>query len=91
MTALLAIVIEKKVPTQFEGFSLLVLTSGVMVAVWEGAAGSLTGILICIAGIRTDSYYYHGTTESIPCQHVAFVPKCRSCTLEGRVFSVAAG
>lgn len=50
LTALLAIGIEKKVPTKLEGFSLLVLTSGVMMAVWDGAAGSLKGIIICIAG-----------------------------------------
>jgi drug/metabolite transporter (DMT)-like permease len=50
VTAVLAVAIEKKVPTRTESFALLVLVSGVMVAVWEGAAGSLTGILICVAG-----------------------------------------
>ncbi len=53
MTALLAISIERKVPTMFEGFSLLVLTSGVMVTVWEGAAGSTKGITFCIVGQST--------------------------------------
>ncbi len=50
VTALLAVAIEKKVPTRTEGVALMVLVSGVMVAVWEGAAGSLRGILVCIAG-----------------------------------------
>lgn len=50
VTSLLAISIEKKVPTKFEGFSLLVLTIGVMVAVWEGAAGTSKGVIICTAG-----------------------------------------
>lgn len=50
VTAVLAIAIEKKVPTRFEGLGLLVLVSGVMLAVWEGAAGSPRGIMLCIAG-----------------------------------------
>lgn len=50
-TATLAIFIEKKVPTGEEAIGLVVLTLGVMVAVWEGSvSGSLTGLLLCCAG-----------------------------------------
>ncbi len=50
ITAVLAVVIEQKVPTQAESMGLLVLTSGVMLAVYEGAGGTPRGIMICIAG-----------------------------------------
>ena len=52
ITAALAVGIEKKMPTRFEGIGLVVLTGGVMVAVWEGSSGSLYGISLCIAGAR---------------------------------------
>ena len=50
ITAVLAVVIEQKVPTRAESMGLLVLTSGVMLAVYEGAGGTPRGIMICIAG-----------------------------------------
>ena len=43
MTAVLAVAVEHKVPNRFEGASLGILVAGVMVAVWEGAAGSPKG------------------------------------------------
>ena len=50
-TATLAVFIEKKVPTGEEAAALIVLTLGVMLAVWEGTvAGSATGLLLCCAG-----------------------------------------
>ena len=50
-TCLLAIVIEKRTPSQGEALSLIVLTSGVMLAVWEGTvAGTLQAIVLCIGG-----------------------------------------
>lgn len=50
-TATLAIFIEKKVPTGEEALGLVVLTLGVMVAVWEGSvSGSVSGLLLCCAG-----------------------------------------
>lgn len=50
-TATLAIFIEKKVPTGEEALGLIVLTLGVMVAVWEGSvSGSVTGLILCCAG-----------------------------------------
>ena len=50
-TCLLAIGIEKKIPSQGEAVSLVVLTSGVMLAVWEGTvAGTTQAILLCLAG-----------------------------------------
>ena len=42
-TALLAIVIESKVPSSFEAAALGILVAGVMVTVWEGASGSIRG------------------------------------------------
>ncbi|KAK9821748.1 hypothetical protein WJX81_002035 [Elliptochloris bilobata] len=50
MTALLAVVVESKVPTRFEAAALVVLCAGVMLTVWEGLAGSAVGILLCLAG-----------------------------------------
>jgi drug/metabolite transporter (DMT)-like permease len=50
-TCLLAIVVESRRPTQSEAVSLLVLTAGVMVAVWEGTvAGSPRAVALCLAG-----------------------------------------
>ncbi len=50
-TAVLAVFIEKKVPTGEEATGLIVLTLGVMVAVWEGSvSGSVTGLVLCCAG-----------------------------------------
>ncbi len=50
ITAVLAVVIEQKTPTKAESMGLLVLTSGVMLAVYEGSGGTSRGIMICIAG-----------------------------------------
>lgn len=50
ITALLAVVIERQVPTKAEGMGLLVLTSGVMLSVYEGSGGTSRGIMICILG-----------------------------------------
>jgi drug/metabolite transporter (DMT)-like permease len=44
-TALLAVSIEGKTPTSKECGALLVLTSGVMISVWEGLHGSVVGIV----------------------------------------------
>lgn len=50
-TCVLAIAIEGKRPSQKEALSLLVLTLGVMIAVWEGTvAGSPRGVALCLAG-----------------------------------------
>ena len=50
MTALLAVVVEGKVPSRFEAVALAVLCAGVMLTVWEGLAGSAAGVLLCLAG-----------------------------------------
>jgi len=45
------VVIEKKIPSATEATALLVLTAGVMMAVFEGSVtGSTAGILLCICG-----------------------------------------
>ena len=50
-TAIVAIFIEKKVPSGEETISLVMLTLGVIVAVWEGSAsGSMTGLVLCCMG-----------------------------------------
>ncbi|CAL8467409.1 g6947 [Coccomyxa elongata] len=83
VTALLAISIEKKVPSKFEGFSLLVLTSGVMVAVWEGAAGSPKGIIICIAGMVSNALMMTTSgrvlSERMDCLRLTFYTAPVSC------------
>ena len=43
VTAVLAVAVERKVPSSLEGASLGILVAGVMIAVWEGAAGSPKG------------------------------------------------
>lgn len=44
--------IEEIFPTTSEGFALITLTVGVMLAVWQGAlAGSVEGIAICIIAL----------------------------------------
>ena len=50
-TCLLAIGVEGKTPTRGEAASLVVLTAGVMVAVWEGTvAGSPRAVVLCLCG-----------------------------------------
>ena len=44
VTAALAVAVERKVPSCLEGASLGVLVAGVMIAVWDGAAGSPKGV-----------------------------------------------
>ncbi|DBA98259.1 hypothetical protein WJX77_011419 [Trebouxia sp. C0004] len=49
--AVSAVVIEKKIPSATEATALLVLTAGVMMAVFEGSVmGSNAGILFCVCG-----------------------------------------
>eukprot|EP00889_Picochlorum_renovo_P008949 jgi/Picre1/35979/NNA_003436.t1 len=49
VTSILAVFIEKKMPTVHEAISLCILSVGVMIAVWQGAiAGEPKGILLCI-------------------------------------------
>lgn len=51
MTCLLAVFIESHTPSFKESASLLVLTSGVMIAVWEGSiAGTPQAIITCMLG-----------------------------------------
>ena len=55
-TAVLAVFIEKTTPTREELTALVVLTAGVMVAVWEGTAtGSLTGIMLCMGATLSNA------------------------------------
>lgn len=50
-TCILAVPIEGKEPTQKEAIALVVLTIGVVVAVWEGTvAGSPRAVALCLAG-----------------------------------------
>ena len=50
-TCILSMVFERKIPTKAEAASLLVLTMGVMLAMWRNnAAGSPWAICLCLAG-----------------------------------------
>lgn len=60
-----SVFIEKKTPTRREFVSLLIIVSGVGIAVWEGSASeaSVVGIILCILGelaavpaVHTDPY-----------------------------------
>ena len=54
-TAILSVAVESKVPTRAEFTSLLVLTAGVMIAVCEGAKGSLRGICFASLGMLSNA------------------------------------
>ncbi len=51
VTAAVAVLVEKKVPTRGECGALIMLTMGVTVTVFEGkATGSGAGLMLCVAG-----------------------------------------
>ena len=51
LCCVLAIFIENKIPSRKEIGSLVILSLGVMIAVWEGSVnGSPNGIMLCIIG-----------------------------------------
>lgn len=51
VTCVLAIIVESKMPTQQEATSLIILTLGVMLAVWQGTVtGKPYAIALCIIG-----------------------------------------
>ena len=50
--AMLAAVIERKIPTLTEAAALAVLSIGVMIAIWEGSVtGSVAGVILCIMAL----------------------------------------
>jgi hypothetical protein len=54
VTAAVAVLVEKKVPTRGECGALIMLTMGVTVTVFEGkATGSGAGLMLCVAGEST--------------------------------------
>ena len=67
-TAVLAVAVENRVPTRAEFTSLLVLTAGVMIAVWEGAKGSMRGI--CFASLGMLSNAVRGLLIEPACAHL---------------------
>ena len=69
ITALLAIVIERQVPTKAETVGLVVLTSGVMLSVYEGSGGTSRGILICMAGQSALAKPSHAHTRACIASH----------------------
>lgn len=51
MACILSVVVEGRRPCRAEALSLVVLSAGVMVAVWEGSvAGRPLGIAFCMLG-----------------------------------------
>ena len=51
VVAAVAVFVERKVPSRMEGAALLLLTSGVIIAVFEGkASGNSLGICLSVTG-----------------------------------------
>ena len=51
VTCTLAIIVEGKIPTRQEATALIILTSGVMMAVWQGSVtGKPYAIALCVVG-----------------------------------------
>jgi hypothetical protein len=81
VAAVLAIFVEGKKPSLAEFLALCVLTSGVMLAVWEGTSrGSSYGILLCFAGMISNSAMmtFSGRVLSEKCGARGSILQCRS-------------
>ncbi len=84
-TAVLAISIEGKTPTRAEFASLLVLTAGVIVAVWEGLRGSVLGIAFACLGALCLPLRLEVCTIRVSCAiHGPIMSCCRPCAQEHR-------
>lgn len=85
-TAILAIFIERKVPSREEAVGLVVLTAGVMVAVWEGTvSGSVTGLVLCCTGTVCNAAMMSTTgkvmSEKLDVLRLAFYTAPVSCAI----------
>lgn len=85
-TAVMAIFIEHRVPSREEATGLVVLTAGVMVAVWEGSvSGSATGLLLCCTGTVCNAAMMSTTgkvmSEKLDVLRLAFYTAPVSCAL----------
>ena len=85
-TAILAIFIERKVPSREEAIGLVVLTAGVMVAVWEGTvSGSVTGLVLCCTGTVCNAAMMSTTgkvmSEKLDVLRLAFYTAPVSCAI----------
>ena len=93
VTCLLSMAVEGKVPSGLEATSLVVLSTGVMIAVWEGTvAGQPLGIVFCVLGTLSSGLMVTFSGEPggslpssletggcwAPAQHVSSC--CRLCT-----------
>lgn len=83
---MLAISIEHKIPSREEAIGLIVLTAGVMVAVWEGSvSGSMTGMLLCCTGTVCNAAMMSTTgkvmSEKLDVLRLAFYTAPVSCTV----------
>lgn len=91
MTALLAVVVERKVPTRFEAAVLVLLCAGVSITVWEGLAGSATGIIFCHIGTVCASkcLVIMPDVPTLPCLNSwsVQVSNAAMMTLSGRMLS----
>lgn len=51
VTCIMAILVERKIPSCMETVSLLILCAGVIIVVWEGSvSGNLFGVFLCLIG-----------------------------------------
>lgn len=87
----MAIFIEAKNPSSKEAGSLLLLTAGVMLSVWEGqVAGSSNAILLCIFGTMSNAAMMSMTgrllSEKIDVLRLTFYTAPVSCLLLLPVF-----
>lgn len=56
VTCIMAILVERKIPSCMESLSLLILCIGVMIVVWEGSvSGHPFGVFICLLGTFSNS------------------------------------
>ena len=87
----MAIFIEAKMPSSGEAGSLLLLTAGVMLSVWEGqVAGSNSAIMLCIIGTLSNAAMMSMTgrllSEKIDVLRLTFYTAPVSCLLLLPVF-----
>ena len=88
--AMLAAVIEKKVPTIAEMTALAVLSVGVMIAVWEGSVtGSMTGVLLAVAGLFSNAAMISTTGKVRPSLGLPRQPACAACLRRSQAYALS--
>ena len=93
MTCALAVLIEHRVPSSAEALSLMLLSLGVMVSVWEGhVTGSTTSIMLCISSTVCNAAMMCTTStvlsEEVDVLRLTFYTAPASCALLLPIFIV---